>query len=187
MNIILIDCDGVILDWENTFHTYMQSFGYKKTNADGWLESRYDLDQSVVRKHIREFNQSDYIENLIPIDDAVYYMKELRKLKYEFVCITSISLDKSVQERRLKNFEKIFGKEFFKDVIFLDTYKPKDTILMKYANTGYWWIEDSISNAVAGKSLGLRSILFGKQSNEVESCVTWKEIYWKILEDEQLY
>lgn len=184
---ILIDCDGVILDYVGCFHCYMESLGYKSNKNSGWLESQYDLDQSVVRKHIREFNQSDYIKNLIPIDGAAYYMKELRKLNYEFVCITSISLDKSVQEKRLKNFEKIFGEEFFKDIIFLDTYKPKDEILKNYANTGYWWIEDSISNAVAGKSLGLRSILFGKQSNEVESCFTWKEIYWKIVQDEQLY
>lgn len=187
MNTILIDCDGVILDWENGFHSYMKSLGYLKNNNNGWLESQYDLDQSVVRKHIREFNQSNCIENLVSIEDAVYYMQELKKLNYKFVCITSLSHDNSIQERRLKNFEKLFGKDFFEDIIFLDTYSPKDDMLKKYANTGYWWIEDNISNAVVGKSLGLRSILFGKENDEVESCSCWKEVYWKIIEDEQLY
>lgn len=44
MNTILIDCDGVILDWEDGFHTYMQSLGYFKNNITGFLESQYDLD-----------------------------------------------------------------------------------------------------------------------------------------------
>jgi len=187
MNTILIDCDGVILDWENGFHSYMESLGHTKNNNDGWLESQYDLDQSVVRKHIREFNQSNCIEDLVSIEDAVYYMQELKKLNYKFVCITSLSLDNSIQERRLKNFEKLFGQDFFEDIIFLDTYSPKDDILKKYANTGYWWIEDNISNAVVGKSLGLRSILFNKSAEGLLSVSNWKELYWTIVEDEQLY
>ena len=107
----------------------MKSLGYLKNNNNGWLESQYDLDQSVVRKHIREFNQSNCIENLVSIEDAVYYMQELKKLNYKFVCITSLSHDNSIQERRLKNFEKLFGKDFFEDIIFLDTYSPKDDML----------------------------------------------------------
>ena len=59
MNTILIDCDGVILDWEDGFHTYMQSLGYFKNNITGFLESQYDLDYSVIRTHIRKFNQSN--------------------------------------------------------------------------------------------------------------------------------
>ena len=85
------------------------------------------------------------------------------------------------------NFEKLFGQDFFEDIIFLDTYSPKDDILKKYANTGYWWIEDNISNAVVGKSLGLRSILFNKSAEGLLSVSNWKELYWTIVEDEQLY
>ncbi len=29
-NIILTDCDGVLLDWENSFHDWMYDNGYKK-------------------------------------------------------------------------------------------------------------------------------------------------------------
>lgn len=187
MSTILIDCDGVILDWEKGFHSYMESLGYTKNNTNGWLESQYDLDQSIVRQHIRKFNQSTFIENLSPIDDAVHYMKELKKLNYNFICITSISLDSSVQQMRIKNFDSLFDKDFFEDIIFLDTYKPKDDILKHYANTGYWWIEDSISNATVGKNLGLRSILFNKSAEGLLSVFNWKELYWIIVEDEQLY
>jgi FMN phosphatase YigB (HAD superfamily) len=184
MNIILIDCDGVILDWEDGFHTYMQSLGYFKNNATGFLESQYDLDCSVVRTHIRNFNQSNSIEDLTTIDNAIHYMQELKKHNYKFICITSFSLDKSIQKRRLKNLKKLFGKDFFEDVIFLDTYKPKDDVLKNYANTGYWWIEDNISNAIVGKSLGLKSILFRNNAEGLLSASTWKDLYWKIIEDE---
>jgi|TARA_B110000977_G_scaffold140022_1_gene177757 FMN phosphatase YigB (HAD superfamily) len=184
MNTILIDCDGVILDWEDGFHTYMQSLGYFKNNITGFLESQYDLDYSVIRTHIRKFNQSNCIEDLPTIDNSTYYMQELKKQNYKFVCITSLSLNKSIQKRRLKNLEKLLGKDFFEDVIFLDTYQPKDNVLKNYANTGYWWIEDNITNAIVGKSLGLQSILFRNNAEGLASVSTWKELYWKIIEHE---
>ena len=111
-------------------------------------------------------------------------MQELKKQNYKFVCITSLSLDKSIQKRRLKNLEKLLGKDFFEDVIFLDTYQPKDNVLKNYANTGYWWIEDNITNAIVGKSLGLQSILFRNNAEGLASVSTWKELYWKIIEHE---
>jgi len=70
------------------------------------------------------------------------------------------------------------------DVIFLDTYQPKDNVLKNYANTGYWWIEDNITNAIVGKSLGLQSILFRNNAEGLASVSTWKELYWKIIEHE---
>ena len=57
-------------------------------------------------------------------------------------------------------------------------------MLKKYANTGYWWIEDNISNAIVGKDLGLKSILFRNNAEGLLSISTWEELYWKIIEDE---
>ena len=49
--IILTDCDGVLLDWEDAFHQWMQTQGHNKVTHRGM----YDIStQYGIRKRSRQ-------------------------------------------------------------------------------------------------------------------------------------
>ena len=141
MKTILIDCDGVILDWEEAFHEYMNSMGYERSATEGYVEEQYNKDRSQVIQYIHDVNHSDKIKNLNPIKDSIHYMKLLKSIGYDFICITSISKNELVKKNRMENFDRLLGKDFFDEVIFLNTAEKKDDVLKKYKDSNYWWIE----------------------------------------------
>ena len=54
MKTILIDCDGVILDWEGAFHEYMSSMGYERSGTEGYVEEQYN--KMFNRVHVDDFH-----------------------------------------------------------------------------------------------------------------------------------
>lgn len=90
------------------------------------------------------------------------------------------------------NLEKMFGPTAFTVLECLDTGADKDEFLDEhYADTGYYWIEDKMANAVAGLNVGLTPILIehGWNMNDsvpvgMKKVVKWKEIYEHIVGNE---
>lgn len=162
-NIILVDADGVLLNWEFAFDVWMQEHGHKIVPGNEKKYSigkRYGIDDSVGRKLVKIFNESAAVGFLPPLRDAMYYVKKLHEEHgYIFRCITSLSLDKNAGKLRRMNLEKLFGPTVFDDIVCLDTGADKDSALEQYRDSGYWWIEDKIENAEVGLRLGLRPIL----------------------------
>ena len=114
----------------------------------------------------------------------MYYIKKLHeKHGYRFHAITSLSRDRNAQELRKMNLRKLFGETTFEKFVFLDTGAAKDQVLEKYRDTGLWWVEDKITNAVAGTEVGLKSILVEHGHNmdfdhpEIPRVKNWQEIY----------
>lgn len=185
--IILTDADGVILDWEYAFDVWMQQHGFQKQDGGQLVYSigkRYGIDVEQGKKLIKIFNESAAIGFLPPLRDAMYYIKRLHEEHgYEFHCITSLSKDENAQELRTMNIRKLFGSTAFTRFIYLDTGADKDEVLEQYRGKGYYWIEDKITNAVAGHKVGLRSLLVEHGHNmdfehaEIPRVTSWKEIY----------
>ena len=185
--IILTDADGVILDWEYAFDVWMQQHGFQKQDGGQLVYSigkRYGIDPEQGKKLIKIFNESAAIGFLPPLRDAMYYIKRLHEEHgYEFHCITSLSKDENAQELRTMNIRKLFGSTAFTRFIYLDTGADKDEVLEQYRGKGYYWIEDKITNAVAGHKVGLRSLLVEHGHNmdfehtEIPRVTSWKEIY----------
>jgi uncharacterized HAD superfamily protein len=189
--IILTDADGVLLDWEYAFDVYLQTHGFNKVEG-GELKydigKRYWIDKEQGKKLIKIFNESAAIGFLPPLRDAMYYIKRLHEEHgYIFHCITSLSKDKNAQELRKMNLKKLFGKNAFDKFIFLDTGADKDSVLEKYRDTGYFWIEDKIDNAEVGHRMGLNSLLMEHGHNidynnpNIPRVQNWKEIYERIV------
>jgi hypothetical protein len=117
--------------------------------------------------------------------DAMYYVKRLHEEHgYVFRCITSMSLDPNAYKLRKMNLEKLFGKTAFEELVCLDTGAEKDAALEPYRDSGLYWIEDKLENAVLGLDLGLKSILMEHGFNMhddipegMTKVVNWKEIY----------
>lgn len=185
--VILTDCDGVLLNWEYAFNTWMKRHGYTM-KEDGHLHydmgDRYGLTSQRKTELIKFFNESSAIGFLPPLRDAMYYVDLLhRKHGYVFHMITSLSLEPSAQQLRIENTKKLFGETAFEKFVFCDTGADKDEALSPYMNSGYMWIEDKVENAVLGLEYGLNSVIMEHGHNmhfddpTIPRVQNWKEIY----------
>jgi hypothetical protein len=185
-DLILTDCDGVLLNWEFAFDCWMEDKGYKGIRKDDYdICIRYDITEPVASALIKEFNQSAAIGFLPPLRDAMHYVKKLHEEHgYVFRVITSLSANPYAQKLREKNLEKLFGTAI-DSIICLDTGADKDAALEPYRNSGLYWIEDKAENAELGKSIGLTSLLMEHEhnmfNNKVPLVKNWYEIWNTIV------
>ena len=188
---ILVDCDGVLLDWEYAFDQWMKRHGYEiSQHGDYLMSTKYALEKKESKRLIRMFNESATIRKLPPLRDAIKYVKKLHEEHgYIFHAITSLSNDQYAQHLRTKNLREMFGDTAFEKYVYLDTGADKDEALAEYANTGCYWVEDKPENALVGAGVGLKSILMDHQHNQdfddtkynVTRVNNWKEIYELIV------
>tara|TARA_B100000497_G_C7591454_1_gene355649 strand:- start:352 stop:936 length:585 start_codon:yes stop_codon:yes gene_type:complete len=186
---ILVDCDGVLLDWEYAFDCWMARHGYQvMSHGDYKMDVKYGLDRKESKRLIRMFNESAWIRKLPPLRDAIKYVKKLHEEHgYIFHAITSLSNDQYAQHLRTKNLRELFGDSVFERYVYLDTGADKDEALAEYNGTGCYWVEDKPENAEVGLDNGLQSLLVAHDHNtdydgSAHRVRNWKEIY-NILTD----
>ena len=192
--VILTDCDGVILDWEEGFSVWMEHHGHQKVEGYQYLYNigqRYGMSSEAGNKLVKQFNESAAIGFLPPLRDAQFFVKKLHEQhQYKFICITSLSLDPYAKYLRERNLKKLMGDAFI-DVICLDTGADKDKILkdygIKYPNN--YWIEDKPENVDWGIDAGLKGILIEHGHNmDYKGSATivknWEDIYNIITQKE---
>jgi len=186
-NLILVDCDGVLCNWEYAFAIWMEQHGFVPVEGGQFLYDigeRYNISRDQGKKLIKMFNESAAIGFLPPLRDAMYYVKRLHEEHgYVFHCITSLSTDVNAQRLREMNLNKLFGETAFEKIVCLDTGADKNYALEEYADSGCWWIEDKPENAEVGLDLGLRSVLIEHGHNmhhtneRIPVVKTWRELY----------
>ena len=181
---ILVDCDGVVLNWEYAFDIFMEEHGFTKVKDAGTIYNigeRYGIDKDQGRKLIKIFNESASIGFLPPLRDAVEVVTRMAAEGWQFIAVTSLSTNKYAQKLRKKNLDKLFGKGTFVEVTCLATGADKDKALEKYAGSGCYWVEDKPENALAGAKVGLKPILmehgFNMDNKDFPLVKNWKEIY----------
>lgn len=170
-NIIITDCDGVLLNWEYAFNEWMEFNGYKPVNNYKQyyqIKEQYDLpSNNFGHKLIKEFNASAAIGFIPAHRDAQYFVKKLHEqFGYRFVVVTSLSTNPYAQELRKRNLVKLFG-DAFEEYIFLDTGADKNDVLrevfVKYGKR--WWIEDKPENVDVGIDMGFDGLLVEHRHN----------------------
>jgi len=185
-SLILVDADGVLLNWEYAFAIWMEQHGHEKQPGSEFIYDigeRYGITKDQGRKLIKLFNESAAIGFLPPLRDAMYYVKRLHEEHgYRFHCITSLSTDVNAKRLREMNLAKLFGDTAFELVTCLETGADKNEALEPYKDSGCWWVEDKPENAEVGLELGLRSILIEHGHNMNHECPypvvkNWREIY----------
>ena len=191
--LILVDADGVLLDWEYAFNIWMQEHGFEEVPGSKFsyeMDERYGIPKEQVRKLIRLFNESAAIGFLPALRDAMYYVKRLHEEHgYRFHCITSLSTDPNAVRLREMNLAKLFGKTAFERVLCLSTGADKNEALEEYRDTGCWWIEDKPVNAEVGHAVGLRSLIIEHGHNmhyyheNITLVKNWRDVY-QIITDQ---
>jgi len=181
---ILVDCDGVVLNWEYAFDIFMEEHGFtkiKEHNGIYDIGERYGITLEQGRKLIRIFNESAAIGYLPPLRDAIEYVTRMANEGWTFIAITSLSTNRYAKKLRRRNLDKLFGKGTFRTVTCLATGASKDAALAKYAGSGLYWVEDKYENAIAGQKIGLKPILmehgFNMHNTDIPLAKNWKEIY----------
>ena len=186
--LILVDCDGVLLDWKYAFYSFMADKGHiMQVHGQYEVAETFGITKAEAKKLIRQFNESARIGYLPGLRDAIKYVKKLHDEGYVFHCITSLSTDYYAGKLREQNLERLFGKDVFERVVCLDCGADKDDGLLPYKDSGCIWVEDKPLNAECGLNMGLRSILiehdFNKdyENNNLVKVKNWKEIYESIV------
>jgi hypothetical protein len=182
--LILVDCDGVLLDWKYSFVKWMSENNYEVVREGVYdIAEMFDLSKRESRILVRQFNESARIGFLPGLRDAIKYVKRLHEEGYIFHCITSLSTDYYAGKLRQQNLEKLFGPSVFEKIVCLDCGADKDDGLLPYKDSGCIWVEDKPSNAECGYDLGLRSVLIEHlfnadyQNDSIPKVKNWKEIY----------
>lgn len=188
--LILVDVDGVLLDWKNGFLQFLalESVIEKdntKYKVHEWFEGidGEEIDEAKGKFLVEYFNRSAWMYFLEPLRDSVEVVKALKEKGYEFKAITSMHVDKPAQELRRMCLANHFGEGTISDITFLPTGADKDNALAEYQGSGAFWIEDKVENAIAGQKIGLKSIIVEHEynkdayTNDIPVAKFWSTIY----------
>lgn len=187
---IILDCDGVLLDWAYAFDVWMVEHGYSKiSNTNQYYDQtrRYGISQVEAVSQIKKFNESGCVGFIPAFRDSVEYVTKLSELGWKFEVISCLDKDKYAQKLRQKNLLHLFGDVFdFIDCALDFTVGKEQYLLDRYKGKNYYWIEDSVDHAESGKRVGLNSIVMDHPYNKEwdgPRVKNWKEIYQIITHD----
>ena len=187
---IIVDCDGVLLDWAYAFDVWMYEQGYERlNNTDEYYDQslRYGIDRRIANNQVKKFNESGCVGFIPAYRDAVEYVNKLYHRGWRFEVISCLDKDKYAQKLRAKNLRHLFGDVFdFIDCSLDFTVGKEQYLFDKYDGTGYYWIEDSVNHAISGAKVGLNSIIMDHPYNQEWEGLrvkSWKEVYQIITHD----
>jgi len=187
---IIVDCDGVLLDWACAFDVWMYEQGYERLNhTDEYYDQslRYGIDRRIANNQVKKFNESGCVGFIPAYRDAVEYVNKLYHRGWRFEVISCLDKDKYAQKLRAKNLRHLFGDVFdFIDCSLDFTVGKEQYLFDKYDGTGYYWIEDSVNHAISGAKVGLNSIIMDHPYNQEWEGLrvkSWKEVYQIITHD----
>lgn len=179
-----------MLDWSFAFDVWMSEQGYLRLpNTDQFFEQtqRYGISEQEAFTCVQRFNESGSVGYLPAYKDSVEYVTRLAQLGYRFEVISSLHIDRYAQHLRARNLVHLFGDVFDYINCSLDFTQGKKYILeQRYANSGYYWLEDRPMHAQAGAEVGLRACLFDHPYNQnckLPRVSNWKEFYHLVMNE----
>lgn len=168
---IILDCDGVLLNWTDGIRKYLEGQGIKTNGPtptnyglNGWVDG---LTKNDLVRHIIEFNEgSDTgFGALQPYPGAVSAVQQLAASGRDVHVLTAASDKVEVQERRIHNLVSVFG-DIFTDITCIAMTRSKELHLRAFDQGDF--VEDHPGNALLGESCGHRAHLILQPTNSHE-------------------
>ena len=188
---IIVDCDGVLLDWAYAFDVWMAEHGFHRvpdTQKYYSQSKRYGISELQAMRQIQRFNDSGCVGFIPAYKDAVEYVNKLYNLGWRFEVVSSLNKDKYAQSLREKNLIHLFGNVFdFIDCSLDHTYTKEEYLRERYSGQDHFWLEDSVSNAIAGRNIGLHSVIMDHEYNQEwdgPRVMNWQHVYQMIPNDD---
>lgn len=158
---LLLDVDGVLLDWLGGFEQYLLSTAPHLHKDFSGLTGAEDLEQllgmSSAQMHewIARFHMHADFSRLQPLPGATQAIRILAPW-CTMSCITASGSHVTSQTSRIHNLKQVFG-DVFEHIICVDRSEDKPEHLQMF-DPGYW-VEDQLKNALMGVRAGHESFL----------------------------
>jgi len=187
--IFLTDIDDVVLRWIDGFKKYLSFTEYVITDEypsawvmKNWIRNKdgSSISDESMNELILKFNHSEEFEYLELYPGIKQLLLKAYNLGYVIVGISSCTDNIDALKRRINNLENTIGKNIFHKVICLPLGKGKYEILHQFAPS--IWLDDNLTNVLAGNELGHKSYLvtrpWNKNSNEncVNRITSWEQL-----------
>lgn len=183
--VILTDCDGVLLDWQVKFDTWVQRQGYRfreNYRSHYGIDQQLDISKETAHDLIARFNRGSDFEHLPPWRDSVDVVRRMHSQGWRFVVITTAGLHPWTWGLRRSNLDRVFGEGIIEELHVLELHGDKGVKLIDYQDSGYHWIEDKPANADLGFDYGLQPVLMNTEFNR-NSIGNWPRVNtWKEIE-----
>lgn len=164
---ILLDIDGVCLNWEQGLEDYLQAHLPHMADARVFdhhafdLASRYNISSEEANQLVWDFHHHTSFGDLLPMPGAMEAIQHLTHLG-KLVAITACGTTDRIQNLRIQNLKKCFGISF-SEIYCTNDFAEKRGYLTNYA-PGFW-VEDHMTNAIMGAELGHKSFLVSARYN----------------------
>jgi FMN phosphatase YigB (HAD superfamily) len=167
---LLLDADGVLLDWSGGLDRYLAATHPKLSlishDESGFsLMDRMGIGGEEADRLISSFHVDPLFGQLKALPGAVVTLDILQHW-FTMVVITACGTDPLTQQMRRDNLVSLFG-DVFEEIWCTDTFREKAKYLKMYPPS--WWVEDHFSNAVMGALLGHHSVLIDAEHNRTSS------------------
>ena len=170
-NKLVLDCDGVLLDWNVGFRAWMARHEFHEKNDLYYsISKRYGIEKASASQLVRQYNESAAVGFLDQYKDAREGLYALSAMGYNFDIVTAMSNYEYSQRLRERNLEAVFPHITFDRIFYTETGADKLEVLREhYANSGLFWIEDKVENAIHGQQVGMRPLLLRNPHHESET------------------
>lgn len=176
---VILDCDGVLLDWTRSFAHWL--YLTRKLPVDPRGPCSWDmlawtgLDSVAVKEAISEFNHSSHFEDLRPCQGALWGVHQMARAGLELHVITSCTDDREAVERRHNNLRRCFG-DVFAEIDCLPLGSSKIEFLA--AKKPGVWVEDNYMHASDGHAFGHAAFMVRHKHNRKLEATSNPAIRW---------
>lgn len=165
---LILDCDGVLLDWTRSFTEWVyETYGWKPNdsypklyNADAWYDIAVERGQELVT----EFNASEAFASIYAIDSVREGLELVKAAGMRTHVITCAGPSKTCHRRRRENLNNHFPKMIDK-LTCIPMTMTKTRHLSQYDGSDFFFIEDHHKHAASAIEFNIQPILVRTNQN----------------------
>lgn len=171
MTHFILDCDDVLLDWQNAFAAFLAA---RDIRVDPEGPQSWDLSEWIgcsdeaARSWVAHFNGSASFGKLAAMPGARDVVWALRDAGHTISVLTACGDAVGIPRMRVQNLATVFGSDTLRSITILDLGASKFDALVRAATCygeGIVFVEDSFRHAQSGVEVGIKSYCLRRSHN----------------------